>query len=45
LVSALTTRYSDVDYEAEPEGIRTLLEKLYGLQAITDGSLNISSGD
>ncbi len=32
-----TTRYADVEYEAEPEGIRTVLEKLYTLHAITDG--------
>ena len=32
-----TTRFADVEYEAEPEGIRTLLEKLYSLQAINDG--------
>jgi len=30
-----TTRFADVEYEAEPEGIRALLEKLYSLHAIT----------
>ncbi len=32
-----TARFADVEYEAEPEGIRTLLEKLYTLHAIRDG--------
>src|SRR6185503_14369552 len=35
-----TTQSGNVEYEAEPDGIRTLLEKLYSLHAIGDGNNN-----